>query len=147
MAYLLKLRLCGRVCDECQDPLAGVKVRLYQSAGANVAALAAANLKSTFAAVGDGEVSKKSSRLIAEGTTDEMGRLDLDLGKKYDGGAFDVDIQVEGEEGRTLQFHLTTLAPSWRSQAGARRAPWWRPGSIACRHACGAASSRCSGAG
>ncbi len=124
MAYLLKLRLCGRVCDKCEDPLAGVKVRLYDSVAENVAALAAANPKSTFAAVGEKEISKKSARLVGEGTTDELGRLDVALGKKYDGGAFDVDIEVEGEGGKTRQFHLTTLAPAWLRQGDTLVAAW-----------------------
>ena len=31
MSYVFKGRLCGYVCEKCDEPLAGVKVRLYRA--------------------------------------------------------------------------------------------------------------------
>ena len=31
MSYILKGRLCGLVCDDCEEPLARVTVRLYRA--------------------------------------------------------------------------------------------------------------------
>jgi hypothetical protein len=129
MRYLFKIRLCGRICDECFEPLSKIKVRLYSRTDEKKASLAAADPKTTFATLSDAQVKKKAQFLLAEGTTDEKGKIDLQLDDKYDGEAFDVDIQVnsagEGDKkGKAQQLHLTTLAPTWRKHEGRLVAVW-----------------------
>jgi hypothetical protein len=125
MNYLLKIRLCGRICDECFEPLSKVTVRLYSRSDEGTANLAAANLKKTFAQLSDKQADRKAPLLLAEGTTDEEGKIDLQLDEKYDGGAFDVDIQVNSlDSGKSHHFHLTTLAPTWRKHADGFISVW-----------------------
>jgi len=126
MEYLLKIRLCGYVCDNCSDNLDNIKVSLYRSADANVASLAAANPKATFAELDDKQLKERQSSLLAEGVTDENGKLDLVLEKGYEGGAFDVVIHMRaaGQDGKEYHFYLTTLAPTWRKYVDSLVAVW-----------------------
>ncbi len=124
MDYLLKMRLCGRVCDECFDPLTKVTVRLYRRTDEKTATHAAAETKATLAALTNEQVENKASLLLAQGVTDADGKIDLLLDDSYDGGAFDVDIQVNGHDGAKHHFHLTTLAPSWRQRENGFVAAW-----------------------
>ncbi len=129
MNYLFKTRLCGRICDECFEPLSKITILLYSKSDEKTANLAAADPKTTFAQLSDKQIKKKSLLLLAEGTTDEEGRVDLQLNDKYDGGAFDVDIKVNcsGErdkKGKAHHLHLTTLAPTWRKHEDKLVAVW-----------------------
>lgn len=129
MNYWFKIRLFGRICDECFEPLSKITVCLYSRSDEKTANLAAADLKNTFAQLTDEQIKKKSQFLLAEGVTDEDGKVDLQLDDKYDGKAFDVDIQVNSSgkndnKGKVLQFHLTTLAPTWRQYDDGLVAVW-----------------------
>lgn len=126
MNYLLRIRLCGRICDDCEEPLANTKVRLYQTENDDVAMLAATDPKNTFKKLTEAAVKKKSSRLLVEGTTDSDGRLDIEFPKDYNGEAFEVDIQVNrlDKKDKTIQFHLTTLAPTWHRTGNGYIAAW-----------------------
>lgn len=130
MNYLFKIRLSGRICSkECSEPLSKVKVRIYSRTDEKRASLATADPKTTFAKLSDAQVKNKDQFLLVEGTTDENGKIDLQLGDKYDGEAFDVDIQInsagEGDKkGKAQQLHLTTLAPTWRKREGGLVAGW-----------------------
>jgi hypothetical protein len=124
MAYIFRGRLCGYICDECPEPLSRVKVRLYRTAeGRNVTALAVADPKETFQILSDEQVREKESLLIAEAETDDAGNFSVDLGEKYGGEAFEVDVYCgnvpPGLKPRPnppppVQFSITTLQPLWR---------------------------------
>src|SRR5581483_3839495 len=126
MAYVLKGRLCGFICDECQEPLANVTVRLYRPTGDQAAALAAAHPSETLAILPDRQARAKSKELIGEAETDGAGRFTVELAKGYDGGAFEIDVYCGtvprpkiGRKAKPVQFALTTLQPHWReSEAG-----------------------------
>ena len=78
MTYIFKGALCGLICAECPEDLAGVKVRLYRVRQAdNIAALAVANPKDTIAILPEEEVKAKSKSLLAETTTRRAGPLQL----------------------------------------------------------------------
>ncbi|HJR08203.1 MAG TPA: hypothetical protein VJ842_13155 [Pyrinomonadaceae bacterium] len=126
MRYIFRGRLCGFICSECWEPLAKVKVRLYDSAEQQqVIARAVANPKETFALLDDDAVKAKERLLIAEAETDEQGNFQFELDdrqQKYDGGAFEVDVlcptvprpRLPRKPRPPRQFTITTLQPRWR---------------------------------
>lgn len=135
-AYIFRGRLCGYLCGECWEPLSSVTVKLYRSrASQNVAALAVADTKDTFAILDDEAVRAKASSLIAEVQADAEGRFTFELGDahKYGGEAFEVDVYCGtvprrkpgvGPPPPPVQFSLTTLQPAWRRTAAAAAAAW-----------------------
>jgi hypothetical protein len=113
--------LCGHICDDCEDPLANVSVRLYRHReGQDVTRLAVASAKETFEAQDADAVAAKAGWLLAEGRTGEDGSFKIELPDGYDGGAFELDVRIEGPlhggpEGREpLQFTITTVQPRFR---------------------------------
>jgi hypothetical protein len=133
--YVFRGRLCGYICPDCPEALSEVTIRLYRHREEQpVSALAAADPKETFAILDDDAVEDKSSRLIAEATTDELGRFTFELGEKqgYGGEAFEIDVFCGTVPHRPtppkpldpLQFSLTTLHPQWRETEGGYVAAW-----------------------
>lgn len=130
MNYLFKGRLCGYLCEECAEPLAKIKVRLYRSRPEqDVTTLAVANPKDTFAILTAEEVRAKQGSLLIEVETNDLGEFTAELGDQqgYKGGAFEVDVYCgtvprlkPGPRPPTpLQFSVTTLQPMWRrTEAG-----------------------------
>ena len=132
MSYLFKGRLCGYLCDDCQEPLSGVVVRLYApTAEDRVTALAAASAKDTFAVLTDADVSERGDAL-AEVETDAQGRFTVELDDKdYQGGAFEVAVYCAtvprprvAKEAKPLEFSITTLQPAWRRTEEGYVAAW-----------------------
>ena len=135
MAYIFKGRLCGYLCTECLEPLSRVKVRLYRSRNdQDVASLAVAEPKETFALLSDDQVEAKQSSLIAEVETNEDGTFSFELGdkQKYRGEAFEVDVYCGTVPHRKpgpnppppVQFSITTLQPRWRQLENDFLAAW-----------------------
>lgn len=133
--YLFKGRLCGLICKECSEPLAGAKLRLYRpSQTQDVVSLAVAHPKDTLALLEDTQLDEKSGRLIAEVELDADGRFEAALGgnDKYDGGAFEIDIYCgtvprqppPRVPPKPRQFTLTTLQPQWRERGDSLIAAW-----------------------
>jgi hypothetical protein len=135
MQYVFKGRLCGMLCPECQEFLSDVTVRLYRTRkDQNVAALAAAASKDTFAMLDDKTTKAKASSLIAEVQTDDMGVFAFELGEQqnYEGEPFDVDVYCgtvphlppRPKPPPPVQFSITTLQPAWRSTEAGFVAAW-----------------------
>lgn len=125
MNYTFMVGLSGRICEECTEPLSEITVLLYEKTDEFIANLAAAVPKNTYKKLSKEEVDQKKSLLLAKGTTDNSGKVELHLDKKYDGKAFDVDIVLTNEEnGEEFHFHLSTLAPSWRQAEKGYLAGW-----------------------
>ena len=132
MRYVFKGRLCGHLCERCEEALAGVTVRLYAAQGdRDVEALAAADPKETFAFLTDGEVEDKSSRLLGEGQTDADGAFSIDLSDSYDGGPLEIDVYCAtvprpktSRHAKPLQFSITTLQPQWDQGKDTATASW-----------------------
>lgn len=126
MRYIFRGRLCGLLCADCREPLARVKVRLYDSAEQEqVIARAVASPKETFAVLDEDTGKAKDRLLIAEAETDEHGNFKFELDdrqQKYNGGAFEVDVYCESVPRQRLprkprpprQFTITTLQPRWK---------------------------------
>jgi hypothetical protein len=132
MSYLFRGRLCGYLCDDCQEPLAGVVVRLYApKADDLVTVLAAASPKDTFAALSDTEAKERGDSL-AEAETDAQGSFTVELDEKaYQGGAFEVDVYCAtvprprvAKDAKPRQFAITTLQPAWRRTDDGFVAAW-----------------------
>jgi hypothetical protein len=133
--YIFKGRICGYICDECFEPLAKVKVRLYSSRPEqDVTTLAVANPKDTFTILSEKEVRAKEGSLLIEVETNDLGEFTVELGAKqgYQGGAFEVDVycgnvphHVPGPKPPApIQFSITTLQPIWRRTETGLRAFW-----------------------
>ncbi|WP_228854073.1 hypothetical protein [Desulfomarina profundi] len=135
MNYIFKGRLQGRICEQCLEPLAGLKVRLYRAGkGQNVTALASVAPKETFSILTDQDVRGKQNNLLAETVMDGQGNFVFDLGEeeKYAGEAFEVDVYCETVPGRQpgkikyppVQFSITILQPQWRDWENGLIAAW-----------------------
>lgn len=135
MSYIFRGRLCGYICDECYEPLANVKVRLYRTRkDQNVTALAVANPKDTFAILSPEDVQRKESSLLGEFETNEAGELVAEIGEQqgYQGEAFEVDLVYGGVPGHKpgpnppepIQFTVTVLQPLWREREGRLSYVW-----------------------
>ena len=131
--YLFKGRLCGYICAECPEPLADLQVRLYRvDKQRNVAALAVANPKETFAILDDDQVQGKESRLLAKAETDAEGNFTFELGENYAGEAFEVDVYCRSVPRQKIgkkppeprQFTITTLQPRYRETENGFIAVW-----------------------
>ncbi len=125
MSYIFKGKLCGYICGECQEPLAGLKVRLYRTRKEqNITALAVANPKDTLNILSENILKEKESSLIAETEIDEQGNFQFELGikQKYDGEAFEIDIYCKTvprlkslpDKQEPVQFTITVLQPQWK---------------------------------
>lgn len=131
--YIFKGRLCGYICAECPEPLANLQVRLYRvDTQRNVAALAVANPKETFAILDDDQVQGKESRLLAKAETDADGNFTFELGTNYAGEAFEVDVycgsvprqKIGTQPPKPRQFTITTLQPRYRETENGFIAVW-----------------------
>lgn len=132
MSYVFKGRLCGFLCDDCQEPLANVVVRLYEpTAAERVTALAAASTKDTFAILSTGEA-RRRGKPIAEAKADATGAFSIELDEKtYKGGAFELDVYCPtvprprvAKGAKPVQFSVTTLQPAWRQVEDGYVAAW-----------------------
>ena len=131
--YIFKGRLCGYICAECPEPLANLEVQLYRvDKRHNVAALAVANPKETFAILDDDQVREKQSRLLAKTTSDAEGNFSFALDKNYDGEAFEIDVycgsvprqKIGKKPPKPRQFTITTLQPRFRENEQGYIAVW-----------------------
>jgi len=133
MSYTFKGRLCGYICAECPEPLANLQVRLYRvDKQRNIAALAVANPKETFAILDDDQVSEKESRLLAKAEMDAEGNYAFELDKNYKGEAFEVDVycgsvprqKIGKRPPKPRQFTITTVQPRYRETENGFIAVW-----------------------
>jgi len=101
MNYTFKGRLCGYLCDQCSEPLAKVKVRLYRLRPEQDATrLAVAEPKDTFAVLSVDQLRAKENALLGEFETDGAGNFTAELGKG----------RGRGVRGRCLLRHRATPA-------------------------------------
>ncbi|MDP4261154.1 MAG: hypothetical protein Q8941_01370 [Bacteroidota bacterium] len=125
MKYIFRGRLCGRFCHDCHEPLAGIKLRIYQAIQRkDLALLAVADPSQTFHEVNADEEKGKNKLLIAETVLDANGNFSFTIDEQsgYKGEAFDVDFVCGTGYGKPrppkkeefFQFHITTLQPQWR---------------------------------
>jgi hypothetical protein len=122
MKFILKGNLCGFLCEDYSEAVAGNKVLLYLPLEKErVVENAIASTKDTFRLVTDKEKAAKEDLLIATAVTDEKGNFEFVLDEKYSNTAFDIDFicgtiprMPPKPPERIPQFHLTTIYPEWR---------------------------------
>ena len=135
MSYTFKGRLCGYLCNECFEPLAKIKVRLYRlRPEQNATRLAVAEPKDTFAVLNAEQLRTKEKALLGEFETDDAGNFTAELGKgvNYEGEAFEVDVYCgtvprrlpEPPPKGPVQFTITTVQPQWRERESSLVAAW-----------------------
>lgn len=124
-AYVVKGQLFGQLCDDCNEPLSNVLVRLYRPAASqsdSVLMETVANAKDTFSILTPAQVEARSPDLVTETTTDGDGRFEVKLDPKlYRGGPLEIHVRCETVPRRTstarvepVQLTLTTVQPMWR---------------------------------
>ena len=125
MTYIFKGRLCGWLCNDCQEPLAGIKVRIYRPANRkDLTLLAVADPNQTFHEVSPDEVREKSNLLISESVVDADGNFSFSIDERdgYNGEAFDFEFvcgtgyrkPIPPKDEAFFQFHITTIQPQWK---------------------------------
>lgn len=135
MRYFFKGSICGRLCDNCEEALSNVQVRLYRiREDQPEISLAAARPKNTFTILFNEQVQAKEKYLLAEAQTDSKGSFSVEMGEDldYNGEAFEIDVRVgrapgqeERPEGTTpVQFTINTLQPQWRKSEEGPVAAW-----------------------
>ena len=131
--YIFKGRLCGYICAQCPEPLANLVIKLYRvDPRHNIAALAVASPKETFAILNETQVAEKESRLLAFANTDEDGNFSFALENDYHGEAFEVDVycatvprqRTVKKTPKPRQFTITTLQPRYRESENGFIAVW-----------------------
>lgn len=133
--YIFRGSLCGRLCDDCSEPLSGVKVRLYRlRPDQDPTRLAVAAPKTTLAVLDDKQIQAKQAELLGEFEADSAGRFTAEIGdtSSYNGGAFEVDVVCESVPNRRaqypsrnpVQFSITTVQPQWRERENGLVAAW-----------------------
>jgi hypothetical protein len=133
--YLFKGRLCGLLCKECSEPLAGATLRLYRPSQAqDVVAMAVAAPKDTLGLLDEAQIAEKSKRLIGEAKIGADGDFEIALDERqdYNGDAFEIDVycatvprqKPPRVPPRPRQFTLTTLQPQWRERDNGLIAAW-----------------------
>ena len=134
--YAFNGKLRAYICKDCLEILGHVQVRLYRHrANQDVANLAAAVPKHTYAVISKKELEAKESYLIAETTTDANGEFLFELDREknaYSGEAFEVDVRISSPPGaetdtqhQARQFTITTLKPEWQERDNVCIAPYW----------------------
>ena len=152
MSYTFKGTLCGLFCDECEELLANVTVRLYRHApGANVTALAVAEVPTILSRCSPTIKSlRESFAADCRTQTDAEGAFIFTLAREqnYNGEAFEIDVycgnvphHIPGRRPpQPRQFSITTLQPSWKA---AGEGDLSRFGATASPSASGATSAAC----
>ncbi len=122
MSYIIRGRLCGYLCDDCDEPLAGAVIRFYSNESDQTAARAAAQPKDTMLLRASSDVEMLDGRLAGEATVGADGSYEAMMSAGYSGGALDVDVYCGSvptskppkHTPEPVQFHVTTIAPAWR---------------------------------
>lgn len=124
MSYQFKGNLRGYLCDDCEEFLSGIIVRLYSAkTDDRIVERAVAEVKETFHQINEDESKAKADRLLGAATVDEQGNFTItDFPKGYSGEAFDIDFECGTVPPRIprkkkyppLFFHITTVQPQWR---------------------------------
>lgn len=131
--YIFNGRLCGYICAECDEPLANLEIHLYRvNTRHDVAALAAANPKETFALLDDDQVQEKFPRLLAKTTTNAEGNFTFKLDENYAGEAFELDVycasvprqKIGKKPPKPRHFTITTLQPVYKQTEDGLIAVW-----------------------
>ncbi len=131
MDYLLSGKLSALICENCCDPLANIKIRIYKlKKRSDTAKLVVASPKSTHQLLKGRDIVIKKPFLLGETTTDASGAFDLRLiEENYDGGPLQIDMYIEAlpqqaGNAKPVQVAITTIQPQWRQSDEHLSAGW-----------------------
>lgn len=128
MRNFIKGRLLGRLCEDCEENVSQVKVRLYlPERRTNVEGALAASEKETFKLLTPQEVKEKEGRLVGEGMTEDSGEFLIELKGDYADSALEFDFEcgtvpkgpLPPKKFPIRQFHVTTFYPKWDAEGQA----------------------------
>jgi len=130
--YIFRGRLCGTLCGDCIEPLAGVTVRLYSlRPDQDATRLAVADPKTTLTVLSDADVQAKQGAFLGEFPTDANGAFTANFSETYQGEAFEIDVYCgtvphgpPHPSHDPVQFSVTTVQPQWRAREEAMLSGW-----------------------
>ncbi|UYQ95162.1 hypothetical protein MKQ68_08635 [Chitinophaga horti] len=121
MSYLLIGNISALICDECIEPLAHARIRIYLPVSPRPAHELQAGLFSTLRVVGEKEYTRKEERLLASTTMDERGNFSLSWEQVHlFTEPLEIDIElarVPGQRnpaGPARRYHLALQVPAWK---------------------------------
>lgn len=125
--YQYSGHFAGRICEEYFVQLANLDVAVYRSQEKECSDLP--NIKNSFKQISEAELKGMHSHLLAEGTTDDAGRVNIAIDAKktgYQGDCIEVVItfkQLVGQENvlkSPEHFRIAVYTPQWQSSESGR---------------------------
>lgn len=121
MSYLLIGNISALICEDCIEPLANARIRIYLPDGQYDAEQLARGIFKDLRQVSERDVLAKSERLLAESTLDERGNFSVDWEDIHlFTEPLEMDICLNDLKGRQngqqgwVQYHLSTFVPHWK---------------------------------
>jgi hypothetical protein len=121
MSYLLIGNISALICDDCIEPLAKGRLRIYLPEGRYPSETSGKGIFSHLKHLSPLEVEKKSDRLLAEAVLDERGDFRLTWEQLHlFTEPLELDLCLEEMPGRApgkrgvTQYHLSKLVPHWK---------------------------------
>jgi hypothetical protein len=121
MSYLLIGNISALICDDCIEPLASARLRIYLPEGRYPSETSGKGIFNHLKQLSPMEVAQKADRLLAETVLDERG--DFRLGWEQIHlftESLELDLCIEQMPGRipgkrrVTQYHLNRLVPHWK---------------------------------
>lgn len=121
MSYLLIGNISALICDECIEPMAKGRLRIYLPEGRYQSDVAGEGNFNPLKQLSSADVEQKADRLLAETVLDERGdfRLSWDDIHLFT-EPLELDLCLEQMPGRAsgkrsvTQYHLSTMVPHWK---------------------------------
>lgn len=121
MSYMLIGNISAMICEECIEPLANARIRIYLPGEQYNTEQLARGIFKDLRQLSERDVDAKSERLLAESVLDERGNFsvtweDLHLFTE----PLEMDICLSSIQGRQhrqnvwVQYHLSTFVPHWK---------------------------------
>ncbi|MCW3465600.1 hypothetical protein [Chitinophaga nivalis] len=123
MSYLLIGNISALICEDCIEPLANARIRVYlpdtspQAATRKTTKVTPDHMRPLFAQ----EVLMKAERLLVEGKLDDKGNFSLVWeNNNTDTAALELDLcldEMPGKNGniQSRNYHLSLLQPHWKN--------------------------------
>ncbi len=121
MSYLLIGNISALICEECMEPLADARIRIYLPEGPHDPDVLARGIFKDLHQIPGTEVRAKSERLLAEAELDSNGNFCLSWDELHlFTEPLELDICLNSVPGARntrdgrAQYHLSTFVPHWK---------------------------------
>lgn len=121
MSYLLIGNISALICDDCIEPLAKGRLRIYLPEGRHPSDMSGKGNFDHLRQLSPVEVAQKADRLLAETVLDERGDFRLSWEQLHlFTEPLELDLCIEQMPGRVpgkrsvTQYHLSKLVPHWK---------------------------------